>query len=286
MKYRKPMVGHNILMDLSFIYEKFYKSLPKSYNQFKSDLHQLFPIIIDTKRLSISVKPLFEHNRLFEKSALVDLYNSLKTLHTNVVVLYPPVVKHQSGSEQYGHTALPHQAGYDAYMCGTVLILTAHLLASNGLRSDDMRPLLFREYLSALRPYCNLVNVIRASSNVIRLDGSDPQPLNSIQWLYIEVRNTTGSKTPIAAQLAGLLSQFGNIDVQAVSRTGAIVVAGNPKCAKDVLQTLRGNKNFYVAKYSTWKHSPWIKTALWIGGVTGGCISMGLLWPIVSKLWK
>lgn len=69
----QPLIGHNMLVDLCLVYENFHKSLPGkwfvhvlpnttllctvgSYEEFKHNMHQLFPTIIDTKQMSFQLK--------------------------------------------------------------------------------------------------------------------------------------------------------------------------------------------------------------------------------------
>jgi hypothetical protein len=40
---------HNLMLDLCFVYHNFYRSLPKKYTEFKANVHEIFPLIIDTK---------------------------------------------------------------------------------------------------------------------------------------------------------------------------------------------------------------------------------------------
>ncbi len=76
---RKPIVGHNMIMDLLLIYHHFYKPLPSKHlinfcffkslfflfvileklNQFKSSLHSLFPYIFDTKCILFNERKVF-----------------------------------------------------------------------------------------------------------------------------------------------------------------------------------------------------------------------------------
>lgn len=48
----KPMVTHNGLFDLLFLYDAFQGPLPETYEEFKRDTHTLFPQLFDTKHLA------------------------------------------------------------------------------------------------------------------------------------------------------------------------------------------------------------------------------------------
>lgn len=51
-KSRPSIIGHNIFYDLVFIYRTFFGPLPDDLDEFLSEIHELFPRIIDTKYLA------------------------------------------------------------------------------------------------------------------------------------------------------------------------------------------------------------------------------------------
>ena len=51
-KHRTVLVGHNMFMDLINFYRCFVGTLPENLQEFKSEIHALFPFIIDTKYLA------------------------------------------------------------------------------------------------------------------------------------------------------------------------------------------------------------------------------------------
>jgi hypothetical protein len=48
---KKPLITHNGIMDLMFLYDKFYRTLPETQGEFKSAINSLFPHIYDTKHM-------------------------------------------------------------------------------------------------------------------------------------------------------------------------------------------------------------------------------------------
>ena len=48
---KKPIITHNGIMDLMFLYDKFYRTLPETQSEFKSAINHLFPHIFDTKHM-------------------------------------------------------------------------------------------------------------------------------------------------------------------------------------------------------------------------------------------
>ena len=58
-QFKKPLIVHNGMLDLMFLYDKFYTDLPESSWGFKTAINHLFPLIYDsqfimTKRKDIS----------------------------------------------------------------------------------------------------------------------------------------------------------------------------------------------------------------------------------------
>ncbi|GCB83436.1 hypothetical protein scyTo_0023587, partial [Scyliorhinus torazame] len=56
----------------------------------------------------------------------------------------------------------PHEAAFDAFICGAVLLQLAKLLLINQGSVFEPRIPLIGEYLTAVEPYKNNVNLIRA----------------------------------------------------------------------------------------------------------------------------
>lgn len=50
----KPVVGHNMMMDLCFLYQQFFKRMPKTYKEFAwSFTSEFLPTVYDTKVLCL-----------------------------------------------------------------------------------------------------------------------------------------------------------------------------------------------------------------------------------------
>ena len=47
----KPLVVHNGILDLMFLYNSFMQPLPETVNEFTDAIHELFPHIYDTKHI-------------------------------------------------------------------------------------------------------------------------------------------------------------------------------------------------------------------------------------------
>ena len=65
---RAVLVGHNMFLDLVYFYKCFFGTLPEKVVDFQKQIHELFPIIIDTKYVATHVE-----NPLYAKSSLENL---------------------------------------------------------------------------------------------------------------------------------------------------------------------------------------------------------------------
>ena len=73
-------------IDLIKIFHQFCEPLPAKYRDFKTKLHQLFPIIFDTKHICFNIrKKMTSHNpsleRIVTSSNLNDLFSAMGLCH-------------------------------------------------------------------------------------------------------------------------------------------------------------------------------------------------------------
>lgn len=52
VQYKKPIIGHNLFMDLILLHNQFIGPLPKKYSIFKKNINNMFPEVFDTKYIS------------------------------------------------------------------------------------------------------------------------------------------------------------------------------------------------------------------------------------------
>jgi poly(A)-specific ribonuclease len=52
IKAKKPIVGHNMIYDIIYLYNQFIDELPDTYNNFIEKWYSMFPSVYDTKVLS------------------------------------------------------------------------------------------------------------------------------------------------------------------------------------------------------------------------------------------
>lgn len=96
------LVGHNLFIDLIFIYQTFFGTLPDQVTDFNKCVHELFPKVFDTKYLATQAG-----SSMRTKSGLKDLCDELKDRHNPFIVL---AERHVA----YGPQSREHEAGYDS----------------------------------------------------------------------------------------------------------------------------------------------------------------------------
>ncbi|KAL3856810.1 hypothetical protein ACJMK2_011527 [Sinanodonta woodiana] len=273
---KKPLVGHNMLFDLLLLYDKLYKPLPVSYRQFKAELNSLLPTVIDTKHITNTLQKPMGETGLLDSTTLEDLYIMFKSPKGREHVIHSPDIFHAEGFDRYKTSHVPHEAGYDSFLCGYVFLRLAHIITFQETKSSEVVPCTFRRYLQNLASYSNRINVIRASLSHICLDGPDP-PSRRPELLYVKSRHLTKPLNII--QLASWFSPYGSVDIRLEDKTRAHVAAGNFRCAKDILAAFKGHDAIYVTKYSIWRHSQAVRSLLWAGTLVSGGICLWALWP-------
>jgi poly(A)-specific ribonuclease len=98
----RVLVGHNLFIDLIFIYQTFVGTLPDKVTEFNKRIHELFPKVFDTKYLATQAG-----SSMRTKSGLKDLCDDLKTRQNPFIAL---AERHVA----YGVQSREHEAGYDS----------------------------------------------------------------------------------------------------------------------------------------------------------------------------
>ncbi|KAK3833346.1 MAG: ribonuclease H-like domain-containing protein [Linnemannia elongata] len=120
----KPIVGHNIVVDLAYILAQFVGPLPPTVEGYKKMIHKTFPTVMDTKYVSYTANAL---KGLAFDSSLGGLENMVGTIDFMGCPRIIPHYRHQ----RYLSRDLAHEAGYDAYITGSIMIRMLALIAKN-----------------------------------------------------------------------------------------------------------------------------------------------------------
>lgn len=273
---KKPIIGHNILLDLMFMHQQFYKPLPDSYRVFKSNIHTIFPQIYDTKFLS------FELRKLFDKDEVTWKLNSLSTLYKyftstgKQLVCNSPKIK--LNKENYGEKSY-HNAGWDAYFAGYIFVKMGHVLCVKKFGTGlEERAMTHSELMSSVRKYVNSVNISRGNEVYMKFDGADPA-LSRPEWLHVKL-NAPNMDTK---QLIEKFSSFGQVDVMPFARRRVLVAVASHNSALHILQHFKNSKELQVARYSRVRHAAPSTICLWSGLALSGSMFAWMINKMILK---
>ncbi|KFQ36117.1 Poly(A)-specific ribonuclease PARN-like domain-containing protein 1, partial [Mesitornis unicolor] len=265
---KKPLVGHNMLMDLMHLHDKFYKPLPESYEEFKRNIHNLFPVLIDTKALTKSVWKKCKFPRV---SNLLEVYEVLCSSSLNPEDATCPVIALASECSIYAEKKSPHEAGYDAFLCGGVLLKLAHLLLCRSTDDAAKADPAFSQYLTMLDEYLNKVNFIRGGVSSIDFSGEDA-PCRHPPILVVHVQGWLGLNERQIHQEFKALCRF---DVRQLSKNQFILLSNKFKHVRLVLRDYKHHPHLRVSIYRHWRHSPRVSCLLQVSGIAA-------LWSLVA----
>ncbi|KAK2580021.1 hypothetical protein KPH14_012310 [Odynerus spinipes] len=279
VELKKPIIGHNILLDLIFMHKLFYRPLPKNYNEFKTEIHKLFPVIYDTKYLSYRLKDHF-NEEMWTLNSLSNLYHYFTKGKGNNLILNSPFIEViNSKSTDEGSI---HDAGWDSYLTGHIFLKMAHIFAAKKYGGGmEYKILTNTEAMSAVKDYINCINISRANALYLRLDGSDPET-GKPQWLFVK---TLVPNNFDIDQISKKFLPFGAVDVKPFTRGHALVAVSNHGSVSSILKHFRHNKELYVTYYSPIRHSPsmrylFISSMLLSGGMLAWVFHRSVQKPI------
>ncbi|KAJ1989527.1 hypothetical protein GGI25_005531 [Coemansia spiralis] len=118
---RKPVVGHNMPLDVLHAYSKFYKSLPDTRVDFEQAVSKFLPVLIDTKYIIEStpgIKARYKTSNLDEIAPMLEKEASSGSAQP-MIRNHPRFLRHVSNTM--------HEAGFDAYMTGATFIRLLNL---------------------------------------------------------------------------------------------------------------------------------------------------------------
>ncbi|KAH8549975.1 ribonuclease H-like domain-containing protein [Umbelopsis sp. PMI_123] len=109
---KKPIVGHNVFLDLCHMINQFIAPLPQDVKDFKEMVHILFPTVIDTKYLAAKAPDLAH----LHSTSLENIY-----FETRLPPFEGPKVELHWDFPAY-QVSKAHEAAYDAYITGYVFL--------------------------------------------------------------------------------------------------------------------------------------------------------------------
>ncbi|XP_053625964.2 pre-piRNA 3'-exonuclease trimmer-like isoform X2 [Plodia interpunctella] len=261
---RKPLIGHNMFLDTVLLHNQFIGPLPQKYSTFKKNIHDVLPIIFDTKYISHVMKNNLSFDEMWKSNSLQDLYEFFsegkckKLEHgVNLIRLSTPFDVKQSY----------HEAGWDSYCSGYCFIRLGHWAACEN--SGAYRPLGPRQQLAALAPHCNKINVIRGAIAYMNLAGPDP-PSHRPDFLYVK---SLKERVINVGKVASVLTGIGSVDVKPYGRRTALVATASNYTVEKILKHFNDSREYQITKFTVYRHSPLSQVVFWGGAlITGGLV--------------
>ncbi|CAF4195707.1 unnamed protein product [Rotaria socialis] len=133
----KPVIGHNIHMDLLHIINQFFTPIPSSYEEYKSIAKSLFPKLIDTK--TVASTSIFQS--IITNTALNAVYRMIRE------PLFPACRFETADNFRYAVGEHEHTAGYDA-TCTAVCMtkMMAYIAVKSEFKQNPIEHPLFEKF--------------------------------------------------------------------------------------------------------------------------------------------
>lgn len=122
---KTALFGHNLFLDLIYFYRTFIGALPDTVEEFGSLIHELFPIIVDTKYMAT-------HN-----CGDINPQSSLEQIAEKLAEQQKPSVITHEHHNKYNDTTAFHEAGYDSMLTAEVAVRLSAKLELAGSHGND-----------------------------------------------------------------------------------------------------------------------------------------------------
>ncbi|KAF0760366.1 poly(A)-specific ribonuclease PARN-like [Aphis craccivora] len=234
----KPVVGHNMTLDVCHMIHQFCLPLPSSYSDFQAMVKTISYRFLDTKYIS-GTEPL---KPFFGSTVLNDLKKSLSEQCQNYIDLEPEVPE-VGYSEDVSKL---HDAGFDAYLTSTVFVNLCNLYGKvKGIKEQISTDSAY------LKQFENKLYMIRYNEDpCLNLNGPEPQLQRShvyhitfpAEWKTIDITN--------------IFSPFTNVFIKYINDTSAWVAlreASQAKAMNKILPKLQAlHKNIILLPWSAY----------------------------------
>ncbi|KAJ1688336.1 hypothetical protein LUZ63_019726 [Rhynchospora breviuscula] len=194
--HNKLIVGHNCILDIAHMFDKFIAPIPSTMEQFMKEVHQIFPNIVDTKHIinaNQTVQLLMRNKSKSLSSAFSSLcptissggsHRSVRASDVNV-----KVQAHDNEGSSLFNSGAKHEAGYDAFMTGCVFSqLCVHVgikfdqVLSNPSISDPLQSnVKLKPYLNHLYPTWNSGTVLDFTTGTEKPEGTYKQKYPKVE---------------------------------------------------------------------------------------------------------
>ncbi|CAF5004171.1 unnamed protein product [Rotaria sp. Silwood1] len=137
----KPVIGHNVHMDMLHIINQFFTPIPPSYDEYKSIVKSLFPKLIDTK--TIASTSIFQN--IISNTALNAVYKTIREPS------FPACRFETADDFRYASGEHEHTAGYDA-TCTAVCMtkMMAYIAEKTEFKENPIEHTLINTFIGKL----------------------------------------------------------------------------------------------------------------------------------------
>lgn len=231
---RKPIIGHNLFLDLIYILRQFFKPLPDNLAEFKKFAISIFPNIIDTKCMCNlpKVKPLIK------SSILGDIINTIREEPFSLPKL-------KSGNSNFSYSLQDnkaHEAGYDSYLTAVAFLTIAKFLheSINTLLND----------LTEAKDYLNRLFLVKLPDiGYLNLVGVEPVPSRD------HVFHVTIPEEWNKSDLINHFRNYGPIFITWINATSALISLHKKENSSSVLKTISPYTGFKVQSFNDYKET-------------------------------
>lgn len=196
---RKPIVLHNGLFDLGYLYSHFINTLPETLSEFQNNIRNLFPDIYDTKTLAKTIE-----NSPFKRLNLEGLYNScskFEGLKERVRYFVDDDFSNLLNSNL-------HDAGYDSFLTGLIFLYLREYLQQNGN---------FTNIWDSVAIYINCICLNKMNRVYLNLNFTDKK-VNESSSRNDYIIKFRIAKPMTINSIAEHFSQFGDIFIKKLSK--------------------------------------------------------------------
>ncbi|KAK3701390.1 hypothetical protein LTR37_015488 [Vermiconidia calcicola] len=114
------LIGHNCFLDLVYIYRTFIGALPDTVEEFQHKIHNLWPVIVDTKYMST-------HN-----CGDINPVSSLEQIAQQLNEQQTPTLEVDKDHKKYEGVESLHEAGYDSFLTAQIAVRLSSKLEKEG----------------------------------------------------------------------------------------------------------------------------------------------------------
>lgn len=114
------LVGHNCFLDLVYLYKHFIGDLPDTVEEFQQKLHDIWPVVVDTKYMAT-------HN-----CGDISPASSLEEIAHKMSLMVTPVVEADPDHDKYLDVEAFHEAGYDSFLTSQIAVRLSAKLEREG----------------------------------------------------------------------------------------------------------------------------------------------------------